>query len=478
MKKRNIFKNVCSSLLIVFALLVCQIPVLAATVDPVTYQGIGRATYGGKTYFENQITATTKVLVTVSDTQSSIQAKMDAGGVIQFTPGTYNLGVMKINHSNTRIEVDQSVVFNMNSNILFDIRPASVNSPRIENVEIASIGPSRFTVNTNGNKGGDKRPVRLSNVKNFAVSGININGNYEGQPFVTLVPYQDGSPGTILVNGVQTYNPIFGLVPTFGVVQDVGATGIHGGYATVQLFGGDNILLRNIDGENGVTVRLEPGSGQDSDNQSLAGPDLGALHDIAVVNIRNTNGFAAVYLKPHAKVNHDITLANIAATNSGFAIHADVAEFKADDKVTVTYGGETYDVHRSRGRFENVTLKGDIKLTQQGTDKLAWFAISDLLYIDYSKRDGAGAYSDYAPSIEGSKRLTTPIVPVLMISQEYRTDTAFSVERGNYTLDLSSANIQTIGFTHSLATNGGVLYREDARTKTNNLLSDAQIKDY
>jgi hypothetical protein len=477
MKNTVFFKKACFALMATILISAPQSPTPAAAADPVTFQGLGKATYAGKTYFENKITTTTKTQVTPSDTLSSIQTKLDLGGIIQFSAGTYNLGVMKINHSNTRIEVDRSAIFNMNSNILFDIRPATVTSPRLENIEIASIG-GRFTINTNGNKGGDKRPVRITNVKNFAVSGINIAGNYEGQPFIVLGPYQDGSPGTILVNGQQTYNPIFGLVPTYGVIQNVGATGIHGGYATVQLFGADNILLRNIDGENGVTVRLEPGSGKDTDNMSLAGPDLGALHDIALVNISNINGFAAVYLKPHAKVNYNITLANISAVNSAFAIHADVAEFKADDNVAVTYGGETYNVHRERGRFENTKLKGEISLTQQGTDKLAWFAISDVLYIDYSKRDGVGNYSDYAPSVEGSKRLTTPIVPVLMISHEYRTDTEFSIERGNFSLDFSAANIQSIGFTHSLATDGGVLYREDARTKMNLPLTDEQIKDY
>jgi hypothetical protein len=478
MLNKMLFKQVCLTIIAALAIMALQVPQSAKAADPVTYQGLGKAVYAGKTYFENKITSTTKVLVTPSDTLNSIQTKLDAGGIIQFAAGTYNLGVMKINQSNTRVEVDRNAIFNMNSNILFDIRPATVTSPRIENVEIASIGPGRFKINTNGNVGGDKRPVRLSNVKNFAVSGINISGNYEGQPFIVLAPYQDGSPGTILVNGQQTYNPIFGLVPTYGVIQNVGATKIHGGYATVQMFGGNNVLMRNIDGDNGVTVRLEPGSGKNTDYISMSGPDLGALHNIALVNISNTNGFATVYLKPHAKLNHNITLANISAVNSAFAIHADVAEFKADDNVTVSYGGDTYNVHRQRGRFENVKLQGDISLTQQGTDKLAWFAISDLLYIDYSKRDGAGNYSDYAPSIEGSKRLTTPVVPVLMISQEYRSDTEFSIERGNYTMDFTTANIQSIGFTHSLATDGGVLYREDGRTKTNKPLTAEQIMDY
>ncbi|MGG1638981.1 hypothetical protein [Paenibacillus sp. NRS-1760] len=478
MHKKMWFKHVCLTVIASLSIMAFQVPQSAKAADAATFQGLGKAVYAGKTYFENKVTTTTKVLVTPSDSLSSIQTKLDAGGVIQFTAGTYNLGVIKIHQSNTRVEVDRNAVFNMNSNILFDIRPATVTSPRIENVEIASIGPGRFTIRTNGNVGGDKRPVRISNVKNFAVSGINISGNYEGQPFIVLAPYQDGSPGTILVNSQQTYNPIFGLVPTYGVIQNVGATKIHGGYATVQMFGGNNVLMRNIDGDHGVTVRLEPGSGKDSDYISMSGPNLGALHHIALVNISNNNGFASVYLKPHAKLNHNITLADITSVNSAFAIHADVAEFKADDSVTVSYGGDTYHIHRQRGRFENVQLKGDITLTQQGTNKFAWFAISDLLYIDYSKRDGAGNYSDYAPSIEGTKRLTTPIVPVLMLSQEYRTDTIFSIERGNFTMDLGAANIQSIGFTHSLATDGGVLYREDGRTKTNKPLTAEQIMDY
>ncbi|WP_281882952.1 hypothetical protein [Paenibacillus sp. YYML68] len=472
------FKRAWFAFILAITVLFAQLPSFAAAADPATFQGIGNVSYGGKTYFTNKVTTTNKKIVNPGDSLSSIQSKLDSGGVIQFSAGTYNLGTMKITKSNTRVEVHEDATFNMSSNILFDIRPATVSSPRIENIEIASIGPGRFLIKTNGNKGGDKRPVRLTNVKNFAVSGIQIQGNYEGQPFIVLVPYQDGSPGTILVNGVKKYNPIFGLVPTFGVIQDVGATGIHGGYATVQMFGGDNVLMRNIDGENGVTVRLEPGSGQDTDNTSMSGPDLGALRDITLVNVNNKNGFAAVYLKAHAKVNRNITLTNITATNSGSTVHTDVSEFHRGDKVTVTYNGDTYDVERKRGRFENVKLKGNIKLTQTGTSKLAWFAISDLLYIDYSKRNGDGDYADYAPNIDNSKRLTTPIAPVLMLSHEYRSDTSFSIERGTYTMDFSGATIQSVGFSHSLATNGGVLYREDARTKLNKPLTDAQIKDY
>ncbi|WP_281882950.1 hypothetical protein [Paenibacillus sp. YYML68] len=476
MNKRLMLKKVSLAMLLAASTVAHQIPAMATAADSASYQDIGTITYKGKTYFKNNVTTATKSIVIPSDTLSTIQAKLDAGGVIQFTAGTYHLGTMKIQTSNTRIEVDSSAVFNMRSNILFDIRPATVSSPQIENIEISSLGTERFTIITNGNKGGDKRPVRLANVKNFAVSGIDIIGNYEGQPYVVLAPYQDGSPGTILVNGEQTYNPIFGLVPTYGVIQNVGAVNIHGGYATVQFFAGNNVLVRDIDGQNGVTVRLEPGSGKDTDNQSLAGPELGALHDIVLKNIRNTNGFAAVYMKPHAKVNRNITLSNISAVNSAFAIHADVAKFKPDDKVTVTWKGETYDVHRKRGRFENVTIDGNVFLKQQGDEKLAWFAISDTWYIDYAKRDGEGNYYDYTPNYDNSKRLTTTIVPVLMISHEYRTDTEFNIERGNYTLDLSKAHVKSIGFTHPLATDGGVLYREDARNKLNEPLTDEQIK--
>jgi hypothetical protein len=476
MSKKSLLKK--AGLVTLLALLnaACQNQSLVIVAEPDAFQGIGTTSYRGKIYFENKITTIAKTTVTADETLESIQTKLDAGGVVRFAAGTYKLGTMKINKSNTRVEVDPGAVFNMTSNALFDIRPAAVTSPRIENIELASTGPGRFTINTNGDKGTDKRPVRITNVKNFAVSGIQINGNYEGQPFVVLHAYQDGSPGTILRDGKQTYNPIFGLVPTYGVVQNVGATGIHGGYATLQFFAGNNVLVRDIDGENGVTVRLEPGSGNDTDNHSLAGPELGALHDIALVNIHNKNGFAAVYLKPHAKVNRDITLENISAINSGFAIHADIAKFKADDKVTVTHQGQKYDVHRDRGWFENVKLLGDITLTQHGTEKSAWFAISDLWYIDYNKRDGSGRYSDYAPNIDGSKRVSTPIAPVLMISHEYRTDSEFSKERGNFTLDYSAATINSIGFTHPLATDGGILYREDARSMTNEQWSDEQIK--
>lgn len=428
-----------------------------------TYGGLRTVTVNGKTYFTNKVTSTAVKTVTPSEDIASIQAKLDGAGVIRFGAGTYNLGTLKINKSNTRVEIHPDAVFSMSATFLFDIRPASGTAP-ISNVEIASAHAStRFLIITNGNRGGDKRPIRLANVTNFAISGVNIRGSFAGQPYIVAVPAQDGQSGGSIVNGVPVYNTSFKLVPSGGVIQNVGATGIHSGYATIQLFGGDNMLLRNVDGENGVTVRLEPGSGQDTDEISKAGPDFGAIHDVVLMDIRNSKGFCAVYLKPHAKINKNITLSNISAKDSGYALHVDSADFALDDPL------------RKRGSFVNTKLTGNITLTQSpGVGKTGIFAFSDLLYVDFAKRDGGGEWTDYALDPSQRLRVTTPIIPVLMLSHEFRSSVGPST-RGRFTVDVTGATIKSVGFSHSLATNG-ILYREDARTKlTNKRLTDAQI---
>ncbi|MFE9366787.1 hypothetical protein ACFYNN_29185 [Streptomyces sp. NPDC006978] len=459
-------------------------------------QTLGTVQHDGKTYFKNRIPATVRpVVVTPSTPQAEIDdllASDDPYRVIKFASGEYRLQTLKIHQGNTRIEVDPGATFVMTgtSKFVFDVGAPKGIDP-IENVEIASTVPHRkFTVVVQGiPRTGDRRVARLANVTNFAVSGIDIQGSYQAQPYIVLTnaagnaaPVIDGNsdPSDGLPPG-KDYNPLFGTVPSGGVIEDVSANRIHSGYATVQTFGANNVYMKDISGDEGVTVRLEPGSGGSKDKVSQAGPDLGALRNIVLDGITNTNGFASVYLKPHAKDCSNITLNDISATDSAFAVHADSAEFSFDPPTGGTGPGTVPDGVIERGRFAGLRATGDIILTRTpGVTGRAIFAASDLDYIDTKNRiDGATAYEDY-PLHEPSGRLRLtklPVVPILLLSQEYADAVGPQAVRGRYSMNVSGATIRSVGVHHSFdADSDGILVRSDGRGLDGQPLSADEVR--
>lgn len=115
-------------------------------------------------------------------------------------------------------------------------------------------------------------------------------------------------------------NATYGRIPEKGVVENISATKVAAGYALIQLFSGKKMRLKNLDAEGGLTIRLEPGSGRPSDYLNQAGPRVGNIADIKMIDIENTEGMAALFLKPHQKICSDITGSNIRGVNSAFTI--------------------------------------------------------------------------------------------------------------------------------------------------------------
>lgn len=457
---------------------------------------IGTVEYGGKTFFTNEIPANVGTIsVTPATPQADIESALASTGtnrVIYFSAGEYTLQTLQVGKSNTRIEVDPGATFTMTgtSKFMFDVRPQTGTQP-ISNVEIASTHPNhRFKVVVQGiPQTGDRRVVRLANVKNFAVSGMNIIGNYQAQPYIVLTnaagnasPVIDGDkqPNDGLPAG-KDYNPVFGSVASGGVIMNVSANKIHSGYATVQAFGANNVYMNNISGDEGVTVRLEPGSGGSRDTVSASGPELGALRDIVLDHITNTNGFAAVYLKAHAKINGNITLNDISAKDSGFAIHADSSEFSYTPPTTSGSNGTVPDGIIKRGWFESTRATGNITLTKtQGATDKAIFASSDLDYISPANRlEGATAYESY-PLHEPSGRLRltrTPIIPIILLSHEFKNDVGPTAVRGRWTINFDQATVTSIGFKNGLDQNrDGVIYREDGQNLAGEPLSSEEVR--
>ncbi|MGJ8693200.1 MAG: hypothetical protein ACSHW0_12040 [Thalassotalea sp.] len=298
--------------------------------------------------------------------------------------------------------------------------PANLLADRVENVEIRSTIPGRkFIIDATSNmphnygymNGGNGNgvvnltraiPVGLFYVENFAISDIYIRDNHTESVAVQMfadADYKDGAyawrfgstpvflenrydndggPNTpmnsinapLATNNNGDFidnrgriipdmfaikrNPTYGRTPLKGSIKNIKATNAHTGYGVVQVYGGDWIEIDNIEAFNGIGVRVEAGNGTDNDNFNRSGPYLSSMNKINISNVKVTNGFTGVWLKPHAKIMKDITVENIEAIDSGTALLVGKGSFNC----------KTSCRDLTRGRINNLVIKGDISLTQ------------------------------------------------------------------------------------------------------------------
>lgn len=247
-------------------------------------------------------------------------------------------------------------------------------------------------------------PVGLFYVKNFAISDINIEDNHTESVAVQMfadADYKDGAyawrfgskpiflenryvkdnpDGTNRLEGSSNVplktdananflndhaeiiadmfaikrNPTYGRTPVKGSIKNIKASHSHTGYGVVQVYGGDWIEIDNIEAFNGIGVRLEAGNGTDNDNFNRSGPYLSSMNKINISNVKVTNGFTGVWLKPHAKIMKDITVENIEAIDTGTAILVGKGSFAC----------KTSCRDLTRGRINNLVIKGNISLIQ------------------------------------------------------------------------------------------------------------------
>ncbi|QHJ11607.1 Iota-carrageenase [Paraglaciecola mesophila] len=249
-------------------------------------------------------------------------------------------------------------------------------------------------------------PIGLFYVKNFAISDINIEDNHTESVAVQMfadADYKDGAfayrfgPEPIFLENRYVKNPegspnlnrpmnpaniplatnergdfindsgdkiadmfairrnpTYGRTPVKGSIKNIKASHAHTGYGVVQVYGGDWIEIDNIEAFNGIGVRVEAGNGTDNDNFNRSGPYLSSMNKIAISNVKVTNGFTGVWLKPHSKVMKDISVENIEAIDSGTALLVGKGSFNCKARCR----------DLTRGRINNLVIKGDIVLRQ------------------------------------------------------------------------------------------------------------------
>ncbi|NLR93404.1 hypothetical protein [Flammeovirga agarivorans] len=444
------------------------------------------ATVGTKnlTFFTDNITVNaTKVfkngIATTNDVNSEIQRISNlGGGVVKFLTGTYTLGQINLK-SNIRIEVGNNVTFIIdrsgNNNTLFNLgRDANNLQGVISNVEIIGAAESSstwFEIDlSNFDPLETATPFKVAYVKNFAISRFIIKDNYTLNPSVFLVADSKflGRDETGRLNyDLSTFNRI----PIQGVVKNAKATGIGTGYALVQPFSGKRLYFENLEGEQGITVRLEPGSGKSNDDLNLTSSQkMGSIDDVYIKNVSNKLGFAALFIKPHAKICNNIYATDLYAENSLSTLYIASASLLPQSrrgKFTNT-------------KFENISFKQTIvNRVSNGTNNLVasnYPADSGLeglrfmtelhrqklVTVRNSRSPKPGVYSLIVRDAGGERYKTHPIAPI-MYTARFSKNTIGNIT-GRYNVSIPNENdIEVLGGVFS---GDKVVYRSEARVIT------------
>ena len=362
--------------------------------------------------------------------QNALNDASAANGVVVIKQGTYTLNQLHV-PSNLRIEIDPDTILKMNQFILFDFGKNRGNAEKIENVEITTTGPKtnasknkRFIIDANSNEVFvDKRMIRVGYAENFSISRLHQKDNFSQTPNIFLVADDNGQPGVTSDNGGNninrnvTFNESYSRIPRKGYIVDVSGEDIATGYAVIQPFSGEDLYFKNITAERGVTVRIEPGSGLPTDRLNHAGPRYGAYRNIVLHNISNKEGFAAIFLKPHAKINENIEIRGVTkGTNSTFVIWVDSG--------TAPVWADTLDIGYTRGYFTDTKINGTVKhvvtdvnfksdITKAGTYFLPREGVRDTVS---NPQNGNFQFFQLPRDGSGSRWLGQPIAPIAISS--------------------------------------------------------------
>ncbi len=485
-------------------------PVQAAAIST-TNQGPGnsntvRGAINGntRTFYTNTFNAAQRGRVTsFTPTASSSDINREitrlsnlGGGVIYLRRGgnnIYNFSSTITLQSNIRITIDPRVTIRLANNrvVLFSIGRQNNGGARVNNVEIvcASNRPAdRFTIdfrrrpgiasaavnrdNDRSNNQPNINPAtafRVGFVNNFALSGFTINGNYTTNPSVFIVP--DDNRGN-----VNTYNRI----ARNGVVRNASADRIALGYALVQLFSGDNILLQNLRGTEGITVRLEPGSGRGNDqiNRVSVGGGNGAITNIRLDNVTNIRGYTALFLQPHSKDCRNIDANRIIATNS-FCAAFITSPVLMPESNRGSFRGVNIRSATITGSNPNIPSGGNLanrlRAVRNGNLFNAQMNLESTVFLLPSHREAVrNVFQDSRSSmprpgfptlfpLDGSRvRFASQTSAGIIVASSLTQNNAGPARLGRYSVNVNASNVN--GAFANANRNRRVLYRSDARS--------------
>ncbi|CAM4082744.1 MULTISPECIES: hypothetical protein [Flavobacterium] len=412
-----------------------------------------------------EIVAATKAI-----NDSITSASASGGGVIIFNRGTHTLNQINLK-SNVRLEMRPGVVFKMNARVLFNIgREASRMQDKVYNVEIIAKNPNkRFVIDaTKFAPIAEAIPIRVAYAQNFAISRFTILDNFTKIPAVFLIADDQ------YVNGASVVSTL-NRVPSFGVVKDGDVENTAVGYALVQLFSGNNVLLENLKSKKGITVRLETGNGKPGDPfNDIVDQSFGNIHHILLNNIEIEEGFAALFMKPHSRICSDIEANNIKAINSLSSVYIASTELKPITK---------------RGRFTNTVVTG-VSFAQTIPNSTTNFpadtGLEGLRFMSEEFRQlikdrfdnlipKPSNFLDAVPKDPTEERyVAQPLAPIMMLSRVSATNLG-DLALGRF--DVSLPNLNDIQITGGIFTGPKIIYRESAKTIVTGQIDHNYIND-
>ena len=145
---------------------------------------------------------------------------------------------------------------NFNDNFLIDIRNNSISPWNVRGIQVLGID-------------------------GFVLANINIKIHANLSTEKSGLQFAHNNVNDIIYHGKN------------GQILNLNASDYMGGYGAVQMQSGENIIFENIDGTGGITLRLEPGAGDQN----------GYVNNITGNNIICRNGHAAFMSQPHTQQN-------------------------------------------------------------------------------------------------------------------------------------------------------------------------------
>lgn len=217
------------------------------------------------------------------------------GGKIIIPYGKYYLSNVALK-SNVHLAIDSGTV----------IRPTTPgfvitvgkDTDVVKNVSIRGVGGMFIMDFTGVESGISTTGINCQNVDTFLIANMLTVDNYTVHSSIRF--------------NMAEYNGGY-FIARNGVVKNIDNTAAHVGYGTIQVGAGRNILFKDLDGDGGVTLRLESGAG---------GLDLlgATVFDIFARNITGRNGNCALMISPHAMKNGIVDADSIVSYSSRCAV--------------------------------------------------------------------------------------------------------------------------------------------------------------
>jgi len=274
-------------------------------------------------YYVNKISNNTQVIDNLSGLDDGNDSELisaairnlseQGGGYLQINkpqnaPYIYVRGVQVL--SNVHIKVNSEVTFrpwyggNAPRNIIMFQFGGNTN---VENVAFTNMdedntdSQSFFKVEFTGDKDSRVKFMDVLSAYNFKVSGIAFSDCYSVY-------------SNIECNLRKDQSRVEGDIPAQGLIKDVVSYKNHVGYGVVQIRAGKRILFKNLDGEGGITLRIESGFTRALESKEAT------IDQVVGRNIVVRKGDAALCLSPHRAGQGVIDVSGIKAIHSTNAV--------------------------------------------------------------------------------------------------------------------------------------------------------------